>query len=97
MAEHSNDQFSSFQHYQKRLEELMGTAREGIERQAPEVLDKAASTANNIARRLEAMASDARQRAAEKEATPESAGTSERAPEPPVAPPASSGRGATTF
>jgi hypothetical protein len=39
------------------------------------------------------MASDARHRVAEKEATPESAGTSERA-EPPVAPPASSGRGA---
>jgi hypothetical protein len=98
MAEHSNDQFSSFQHYQKRLEELMGTAREGIERQAPEVLDKAAATANSIARRLEAMASDARQRAAAKEATPEPAGTtSESASEPPVAPPASSAGGPTTF
>ena len=97
MAEQSNDQFSSFPHYQKRLEELIGTAREGIERQAPKVLDKAAATANNIARRLEATARDARQRAAEKEATPESAGTSEGAPEPPVAPPASSGGGATTF
>jgi hypothetical protein len=88
MAEQSNDQFSRFQDYQKRLEEMMGTAREGIERQAPEVLDKAAATANSIARRLEAMASDARHRVAEKEATTESAGTSERA-EPPVAPPAS--------
>jgi hypothetical protein len=97
MAEQSDDQFSSFQHYQQRLEELMGTAREGIQRQAPEVLDKAAATANNIARRLEAMASDARQRSAEKEATPESAGTSEVAPEPQVAPPASSGGGATSL
>ena len=75
MAEQSDDQFSSFQHYQQRLEELMGTAREGITT-GPEVLDKAAATANNIARRLEAMASDARQRSAKKEATPESAGTS---------------------
>jgi hypothetical protein len=91
MAEQSDDQFSSFQHYQQRLEELMGTAREGIQRQAPEVLDKAAATANNIARRLEAMANDARQRSAKDEATPESAGTSEVAPEPQVAPPASSG------
>ena len=97
MAEQSNNQFSSFPHYQKRLEELIGTAREGIERQAPKVLDKVAATANNIARRLEAMASDARQRAAEKEASPESAGTSKGAPEPPVARPASSGGGATTF
>ena len=73
----------------------MEAARGGIERQAPEVLDKAAATANNIARRLEAMASDARQRSAEKEATPESAGTSERAPEPPDAPPAPSGESGT--
>jgi hypothetical protein len=96
MADQSDDQFSSFQHYQHRLEELMGTAREGIQRQAPEVLDKAAATANNIARRLEAMASEARQRSA-KEATPESAGTSEVAPEPQVAPPASSGGGAANL
>jgi hypothetical protein len=85
MSEQSNEQFSRLQDYQKRLEELMGSAREGIERQAPEVLDKAAATANNIARRLEDMARDARQRAAEKEAPPESAGTSERASEPPDA------------
>ena len=47
---------------------MIGTAREAIERQAPEVLDKAAATANNFARRLEDMASDAHERAAEKEA-----------------------------
>jgi hypothetical protein len=68
MTEQSSDQFSRLQDYQKRLEELIGTAREAIERQAPEVLDKAAATANNFARRLEDMASDAHQRAAEKEA-----------------------------
>lgn len=68
MTEQSSDQFSRLQDYQKRLEELIGTAREAIERQAPEVLDKAAATANNFARRLEDMASDAHERAAEKEA-----------------------------
>ncbi len=67
-TEQGNDQFSRLEDYQKRLEELIGTAREAIERQAPEVLDKAAATANNFARRLEDMASDAHQRAAEKEA-----------------------------
>ena len=67
-TEQSNDQFSRLQDYQKRLEELIGTAREAVERQAPEVLDKAAATANSFARRLEDMASDAHQRAAEKEA-----------------------------
>jgi hypothetical protein len=54
----------------------MGSAREGIGRQTPEVLEKLAATAKNIAQRFEDMASDARQRAAEKEATPEPAGTS---------------------
>jgi uncharacterized protein HemX len=77
------------QEYQKRLDELMGSAREGIDRQAPEVLDKLAATAKDIARRLEDMARDARQRAAEKEATPESTGTSAdpaQGPKPPGEP-----------
>jgi predicted phage gp36 major capsid-like protein len=94
MAEQSNDPFSRLQDYQKRLEELMEPAREGIERQAPEVLDKLAATAKTIAQRLEEMASEARQRAAQKEGR-ESAGTSERAPEPPDVPPASSGESGT--
>ena len=68
----------------------MQPAREGIERQAPEVLDKLAATAKTIAQRLEEMASDARQRAAQQEGR-KSAGTSERTPEPPDVPPASSG------
>jgi uncharacterized protein HemX len=89
MTERSNEQSPRLQDYQKRLEELMGSAREGIDRQAPEVLDKLAATAKSIARRFEDMASDARQRAAEKEATPESAGTSadpSQGPKPPGEP-----------
>jgi hypothetical protein len=89
MTERSNEQFSRLQEYQKRLEELMGSAREGIDRQTPEVLDKLAATAKSIAQRFEDMASDARQRAAEKEATPESAGTSAdqaHGPKPPGEP-----------
>jgi hypothetical protein len=89
MTEQSNEQFSRLQEYQKRLEELMGAAREGIDRQAPEVLDKLAATAKNIAQRFEDMASDARQRKAENEATPESAGTladPAQGPKPPSEP-----------
>ncbi len=76
MTEQSNKQSSRLQEYQKRLEELVESGREGIERQTPDVLDKLAATAKDIARRLDNMARDARQRAAEKEATPESAGSS---------------------
>jgi hypothetical protein len=68
------------QDYQERFEELMDSAREGIERQAPEVLDKLATTAKNIAQRLEVMANDARQREAAKAATPEPPETSEPMP-----------------
>ena len=91
MAEQSTDQ-SRLQEYQKRLEELMATARQGIERQTPEVLDKAATTAMNIARRLEDMASDARERTGGKEATPESSsGPASDPPEPPPVPSGGSG------
>jgi hypothetical protein len=86
MTENSNKQSSRLQEYQKRLEELMGSAREGIGRQTPDVLDKLAATANDIARRLEDMARDARERAAEKEATPESAGSSAQGPQSPEEP-----------
>ena len=87
MTEQSNKQPSRLQEYQKRLEELIGSGREGIERQTPDVLDKLAATAKDIARRLEDMARDARQRAAEREATPESAGTSAaQGPQPPEEP-----------
>jgi uncharacterized protein HemX len=86
MTDQSNEQSPRLQEYQKRLEELMESAREGIDRQAPEVLDKLAATAKDIARRLEDMARDARQRAAEKEATPESTGTSADPAQGPKAP-----------
>jgi hypothetical protein len=76
MTEQSNKQPSRLQEYQKRLEELIESGREGIERQTPDVLDKLAATAKDIARRLEDMARDARQRAEGKEATLEPAGTS---------------------
>jgi hypothetical protein len=74
----------------------MDDAREGIERQAPDVLDKMAATARNIAQRLDDMAREARQRRAEeKEAAPEPGGTSDRAAEPPGEPPTSSGESGT--
>jgi hypothetical protein len=72
--------------YQERLWELMGSAREEIDRQVPQILDTFAATAKNVAERFEDMASDARQRRAAEEARPESAETSERAPEPPRPP-----------
>ncbi len=90
MAEQTNEQVPRLQEYQKRFDQLMDSAREGVERQTPEVLEKLAATATSIAHRLEDMARDARERAAEKGAAPESAGTPERAPEPPDAAPASS-------
>ena len=88
MAEHSGDYLSRLQEYKQRLEGLVDEAREQVERQAPDALDKMAATARNIAQRLDDMASDARHRAEERDATPESAGTSDRAPEPPGEPPA---------
>jgi hypothetical protein len=95
MAEQSNDQLSRLQEYQERLEQLMAAAREGFERQAPEVLEKFAATARNVAQRLDDMARDARQKQAEKEASPAPTGASERAPEPPDESPASSGESGT--
>jgi hypothetical protein len=69
VAEQSDDQRSRLQDYQERLEKLMETAREGVARQSPEVLEKLAATARNIGQRLDEMASDARRARAEKEAT----------------------------
>ena len=91
MAEQSGDYLSRLQEYKQRLEGLVDEAREQVERQAPDALDKMAATARNIAQRLDDMASDARQRAGEREATPGSAGTSDRASEPPSEPPESPG------
>ena len=83
MTEHSDKQASRLKEYQKRLEELMAAAREGIDRQAPEVLEKLAATASDIARRLEDMARDARQRAAGQEAAATSAAPDSQPPEEP--------------
>jgi hypothetical protein len=91
MAEQSGDYLSRLQEYKQRLEGLVDEAREQVERQAPDALDKMAATARNIARRLDDMASDVRHRAEEREATPESAPTSDRAPESPGEPPESPG------
>jgi hypothetical protein len=95
MAGASDDYSSRVQEYKQRLENLLVDAQAALDRQAPDVLDKMAATARNIAKRLDDMASDARQRAEEGEGTPESAGTVDRATEPPNEPPASSGESST--
>ena len=91
MAEQSADYLSRLQEYKQRLDGLMDEARGQVERQAPDALDKMATTARTIAQRLDDMASDVRQRAKEREAAPESAGTSDRASDPPGEPPESPG------
>lgn len=63
----SGDHVTRIQEYQQRLERLTEAARSEFERQAPEVLDKMAATARNIAQRFEEMAHEARRRAAENE------------------------------
>jgi hypothetical protein len=95
MPEQSDDRRSRLQEYQQRLEKLMEAGREGLERQTPEVLDKLAATARNIAQRLDDVASEARRTRAEKEARPESGGISEPAPHPPTEPPTSPGDSGT--
>jgi hypothetical protein len=86
--------------YTQRVEKLMARAREAVDQYGPGVLDTMAATARTIAERLDDMSSDARQRAAEKEATrepgpaepatPATAATADDAPEQPGEPPASS-------
>jgi chemotaxis response regulator CheB len=95
MAEPSGDYASRLQEYKQRLENLLVDAQDALDRQAPDVLDKMAATARNIAQRLDDMGKDARRRAEEKEATPESAETVDRAPGPPNEPPTSSGGSGT--
>lgn len=93
MAEPSSDYLSRLQEYKQRLEGLAADARVGIERQAPDVLDKMAATAKNIAQRLDDMATEARQRTEGPDVTPESAGTSGPPPEPADEPSSSSESG----
>lgn len=94
MAEPSSDYLSRLQEYKQRLEGLAADARVGIERQAPDVLDKMAATARNIAQRLDDMATEARQRTEGQDVTPESAGTS--GPEPADEPSSSSSESGTS-
>ena len=83
---------SRVQEYKQRLENLLVDAQSALDRQAPDVLDKMAASARNVAQRLDDMARDARGRADEKEPTPESAGTSDPASKPPgESPPSSTG------
>jgi outer membrane murein-binding lipoprotein Lpp len=96
MPEQSGDYLSRLQEYGQRLDGLMDEARAGIERQAPEILDRMAATARNLAQRLDDLARDARQRRAEEHAaTPESGAAPDRAPEPPREPPPPSGPSGT--
>ena len=90
MSEPSGDYLSRLQEYKQRLEGLTEDARGEIERQAPDVLDKMAAMARNIAQRLDEMAGEARKRAAGQEAPPESGGTPEPPPGRADEPPASS-------
>jgi hypothetical protein len=90
MSEPSGDYLSRLQEYKQRLEGLMEDARGEIERQAPDVLDRMAATARNIAQRLDEMAGEARQRSAGQQAPRESAGTPGPSPEPADEPPPSS-------
>jgi hypothetical protein len=83
---------SRVQEYKQRLENLLVDAQSALDRQAPDVLDKMAASARNVAQRLDDMARDARGRADEKEPTPESSGTSDPASKPPgESPPSSTG------
>jgi hypothetical protein len=63
MAEPSGDCLSRPQEYKQQLGALVEDARGEVERQAPDVLDRMAATARNIAQRLDEMAGEARQRA----------------------------------
>jgi len=91
MTRPSDDFRSRVQGYKQGLEDLLVDAQVAIDRQAPDLLDKAATTARNLAQRLDDLARESRQRAEEQEATPESGETSDRPTGPPDKPAASSG------
>ncbi len=73
MAGPSDDFRSRVEEYKKGLENLLVDAQVAIDRQAPDLLDRAAGTARNLAHRLDDIAAEARRRAEEREATPETA------------------------
>jgi hypothetical protein len=89
------DYRSRVQDYKQALEDLLVEAQGEVDRRAPEVLDKAATTARNLAQRLDDLASESRRRAEEREASPESGETSDRPTEPPDEPPGSPGESST--
>ena len=95
MAEPSDDFRSRVQDYKQALEDLLVDAQEAIERQAPEVLDKAAATARNLAQRLDDLAVEARRRREDQATTPSPDGTT-GPPEPPDEPPVPSDEPGTT-
>jgi hypothetical protein len=95
MAEPSDDFRSRLQDYKQALEDLLVDAQEAIERQAPEVLEKAA--ARGLAQRLDDLAGEARRRREDQEAAPPSpGGTSDRPTELPDEPSAPAGEPGTT-
>ena len=73
MAGSSDDFRSRVEEYKKGLESLLVDAQVAIDRQAPDLLDRAAGTARNLAQRLDDIAAEGRRRAEEREATPEPA------------------------
>lgn len=96
MAEPSDDFRSRVQEYKQALEDLLVDAQEAIERQAPEVLDKAAAAARSLAQRLDDLAGEARRRREDQEAASASpGGTSDRPTEQPDERSAPSGESGT--
>jgi hypothetical protein len=79
----TKDQSSGRHDFEQRLEDWFNAARDGIERQAPDVLDKLAATARDLARRLDDLAADARQKHAEKGSPPDVGAEEGSAPEAP--------------
>ena len=73
MAESSDDFRSRVQEYKQGLEDLLVDAQVAIDRQAPDLLDKVAATARNVAQHMDELASEARRRAEQREATPDAA------------------------
>jgi hypothetical protein len=62
---------SRAQEYKQGLEDLLVEAQVAIDRQAPDLLDKVAAGARNVAQHLDDLASEARRRAEQREATAE--------------------------
>jgi hypothetical protein len=70
MTEPSDDFRSRVEEYKQGLENLLVDAQVAIDRQAPELIEKVAAAARNLAQRLDGIATEARRRADEREAAP---------------------------